>query len=99
MLPPQVMVAYDVPDAISPRRIEIDELPADWMKQQTTTQRIGDRWLDAANEVLLSVPSVIVPLADAPDRNILINHRAANVAAIKIRAAMPFTLDPRLFRP
>ena len=50
-------------------------------------------------EALLSVPSVIVPLADAPDRNILINHRVANVSAIKIKATSPFTLDPRLFRP
>ena len=99
LLPPQVMVAYDVPDGISLRRIEIDELPADWVKQQTTTQRIGDSWLDAANEVLLSVPSVIVPIGNAPDRNILINHRAAKVAAIRIEATMPFTLDPRLFRP
>ena len=31
LLPPQVMVAYDVPDGISLRRIEIDELPADWV--------------------------------------------------------------------
>ena len=99
LLPPQVMVAYDVPDGISLRRIEIGELPADWVTQQTSTQRIGDRWLDAASEVLLSVPSVIMPIANAPDRNILINHRAANVATIRIEATTSFTLDPRLFRP
>src|SRR4029077_17154913 len=66
LLPPQVMVAYDVPDGISVRRIEIDELPANWVTQQTRTQRIGDGWLDTADEVLLSVPSVIVPIANAP---------------------------------
>jgi RES domain-containing protein len=99
LLPPQVMVAYDVPDGISVRRIEIDELPADWVMQQTSTQRLGDRWLDAADEVLLSVPSVIMPIANAPDRNILINHRAANASAIRIKTTTPFTLDPRLFRP
>jgi RES domain-containing protein len=99
LLPPQVMVAYDVPDGISVRRIEIDELPANWVMQQTGTQRIGDRWLDAAEEMLLSVPSVIVPLVNAPDRNILVNHRVANISAIRVEATMPFTLDPRLFRP
>lgn len=99
LLPPQVMVAYDVPDGISVRRIEIDELPADWVRQKTSTQRVGDTWLDAAAEVLLSVPSVIMPIANALDRNILINHRAANVSAIGIAATMSFTLDPRLFRP
>jgi RES domain-containing protein len=99
LLPPQIMVAYDVPDGISMRTIDIDELPADWVTQQTRTQGIGDNWLDSAQEVLLSVPSVAVPIANAPDRNILINHRAANVSVVRIEAATPFTLDPRLFRP
>ena len=67
--------------------------------QQTRTQSIGDNWLDVANELLLSVPSVIVPMANAPDRNILINHRAADVSAIRIESTTPFALDPRLFRP
>jgi RES domain-containing protein len=63
LLPPQFMITYHVPDGISVRRLEIDELPADWATQQTRTQRTGDNWLDAANELLLSVPSVIVPIA------------------------------------
>ena len=99
LLPPQVMVAYDVPDRISMRRVDIDELPADWAMQQTHTQGIGDSWLDSAKEVLLFVPSVIVPIANAPDRNVLINHHAADIAAVRLEAATPFTLDPRLFRP
>jgi len=99
LLPAQVMVAYEVPDGISMRTVEIDELPADWLTQQTRTQHIGDSWLDSARELLLAVPSVIVPVANAPDRNILINHRVADVAAIRIASATPFTLDPRLFRP
>src|SRR5260370_36613041 len=57
LLPPQVMVAYDVPDGIPVRRIEIDELPADWVKQQTSTQRIGDGWLDAAEDTRRCVRS------------------------------------------
>ncbi len=99
LLPPQVMIVYDVPDGMAVRTVTLDELPADWTMQQTRTQAIGDGWLDAATEVLLSVPSAIVPIANAPDRNVLINHRAANVAAIRIGATTPFTLDPRLFRP
>ena len=99
LLPPQVMVAYDVPEGISARTVAIDELPADWITQQTRTQGLGDRWLNSANEVLLFVPSVIMPIANAPDRNVLINHRAANVAAVRLEATTPFTLDPRLFRP
>jgi RES domain-containing protein len=99
LLPPQVMVVYDVPDGVSARPIEIGDLPADWVMQQTRTQSIGDHWLAAAEDVLLLVPSVIVPIANAPDRNVLINHRAANVSAVRIEAILPFNLDPRLFRP
>jgi len=99
LLPPQIMVAYDVPDDIAIGRIEVSDLPADWTMRQTTTQAIGDGWLDRIEEALLFVPSVIVPIASASDRNILINHRAAKVASIKIAEAASFTLDPRLFRP
>jgi RES domain-containing protein len=99
LLPPQAMVAYELPDGISKRTIDIPDLPADWTAHETYTQAIGDGWLDSGAEVLLFVPSVIVPIANVPDRNVLINHRAANVASIKIAEIAPFTLDPRLFRP
>lgn len=99
LLPPQVMVVYNVPDAIPMRTVAFNDLPADWAARQTSTQSIGDTWLDSAEEVLLCVPSVIVPLANAPDRNILINHRVARASEIQIEATTPFTLDPRLFRP
>jgi hypothetical protein len=49
--------------------------------------------------VLLFVPSVIVPIANVPDRNVLINHRVANAASIEVAEITPFTLDPRLFKP
>jgi RES domain-containing protein len=99
LLPAQVMVEYDVPDDLPQRVLEVDELPADWATRETTTQRIGDAWLDATGEALLFVPSVIVPLANALERNVLINHRHSASPRISFIAATPFTLDPRLFQP
>jgi RES domain-containing protein len=99
LLPPQVMVAYRVPDDVTRRTLAFDELPNDWPARQTDTQRLGDDWLDAAAETLLFVPSVVMPLANAPERNVLINHRSAGAAAIDLEEVTPFTLDPRLFRP
>jgi RES domain-containing protein len=75
LLPPQAMVGYDVPDGLSAHRIEIADLPADWTRREVDTQQEGDTWLDGAAELLLIVPSVIVPIETAPDRNVLINHR------------------------
>jgi len=99
LLPPQVLVTYEMPDDISRGTIEIADLPADWMLRETHTQAIGDRWLDEKTQALLVVPSVIVPIAHVPDRNVLINHRAAEVASIRIADVTPLTLDPRLFAP
>jgi hypothetical protein len=99
LLPAQTLVTYDLPDAISRRTIGIGELPADWATRETHTQMVGDRWLDSVAEALLIVPSVIVPIANVPDLNVLINHRAAEAAAIGIAEVAPFSLDPRLFKP
>jgi RES domain-containing protein len=99
LLPPQAMVEYDVPDDLPARALAMDDLPADWMVRETITQNRGDEWLDAVTEALFLVPSVILPLDSAPERNVLINHRHAASARITIVAAMPFTLDPRLFKP
>lgn len=97
VLPDQVMVEYEAPEDLAKREITLDDLPSEWGKQETRTQRIGDEWLDGGEGILLVVPSVIVPVGAAPDRNVLINHRRADSARIRIVNAMALTLDPRLF--
>ncbi|MEJ2374382.1 MAG: RES family NAD+ phosphorylase [Pseudolabrys sp.] len=99
LLPLQVMVTYELPDTISSRTITIAELPDGWRSRETYTQALGNAWLDSAAETLLIVPSVLVPIAGAPDRNVLINHRAADIGLVEIAEMTPFTLDPRLFKP
>jgi RES domain-containing protein len=99
LLPDQALVEYDVPENVPMRRIEIGDLPADWAMRETQSQRLGDEWLDQASEAILVVPSVIMPIANAPDRNVLINHRHPAAARIAIVAATAFAIDPRLFRP
>jgi RES domain-containing protein len=98
LLPDQAMVEYDVPDDVRMRRVEIDDLPADWALRETHSQKLGNDWLDRIGEAVLIVPSVIMPIADAADRNVLINHRHPAAARIAIIAVTPFTFDPRLFR-
>lgn len=99
LLPPQAMVEYELPDDLPSRTLGVSDLPADWTLRETHTQRLGDEWLDAMTEIALLVPSVIVPLARAPERNVLINHRHAALARLTTIAVTPFTLDPRLFQP
>ena len=98
-LPPQSMIAYDVPDDVRVRRIEINALPSDWAKREIHTQELGDQWLDTGEEAILLVPSVVMPITEAVDRNALINHRRPEAARITIAHVISFTLDLRLFRP
>jgi RES domain-containing protein len=97
LLPNQVMVEYEAPEDLPKREITLADLPADWGRRETLTQRIGDNWFEAGRDTLLVVPSVIVPLAAAADRNILVNHRHTGAARIRTVSAISFTLDPRLF--
>jgi RES domain-containing protein len=97
LLPEQIMVEYEAPEDLAKGEIRLADLPADWTGRVTHTQRLGDDWLDQRSGVLLVVPSAVVPIATAPDRNVLINHRHAGAARIEIVDAVAFTLDPRLF--
>jgi RES domain-containing protein len=92
------MVEYDVPEDAAVRTVALSELPTDWVVRETYTQHLGDVWLDAGTGALLVVPSAIMPLTHAPDRNVLINHRHPQSRRITVVSTTPFTLDARLFR-
>ena len=99
LLPLQSMVEYAVPDDVPMHTISFDDLPGDWALREAQTQTLGDAWLDECTALILVVPSVIIPIASAPDRNVLINHRHSGSNRITILAVMPFTFDSRLFQP
>ena len=93
-----VLVRYEVPDGASIEEVRIENLPAGWRLDEGASRAIGDDWLDRASSCLLRVPSVIVPLAEADDRNVVINHRHEQAAGLEIAGTEPFVYDPRLFR-
>ena len=91
------LVCYEVPDELAIDETSIDRLPDGWQSNQTATQHIGDGWLEGNGGCLLRIPSVIVPIAESEDRNILINHRHAAAARITLSFTQGFEYDPRLF--
>ncbi len=97
LMPPLRMVRYIIPDGMSAETISVDELPAGWRTQETWTQERGDQWREALLTPLLRVPSVVVPLEDSPDANVLINHRHPAASDIRIARDEPFAPDARLF--
>ena len=91
------MVQYSVPDDVALESIDFADLPSDWRTSETTTQDRGDAWLDSVRTLILIVPSVIVPIADAPDKNLLFNHRHPDAYRVTISNVIPFNMDVRLF--
>lgn len=99
LLPPLSMVEYAVPEDLLQRSVELNALASDWVHREVDTQKLGAQWLDSMTEVLLLFPSVIMPLPNAPERNVLINHQHPDAPRIKIINIESFQLDPRLFQP
>lgn len=97
LLPDDTMlVRYDVPDDLRIEESPLDALPGNWRADERLTRAIGNAWLDGVSACLLRVPSVIVPIADANDRNIIVNHRHDDAGRIAISRIESFANDPRL---
>jgi RES domain-containing protein len=96
LLPELVMVTYEVPDELPVETVALAELPPNWRRQESLTQRRGDDWHRSLATPLLRVPSAIVPISGSPDLNVLINHRHPEASVLRILHTEPFSLDPRL---
>jgi RES domain-containing protein len=86
-----VMVLY-VPDDAGLTVLAGSTLPADWRTDQNFTQRRGNRWVQTGENLLLQVPSAIVP----KEYNFLLNPLHPQFNAVKIVDLEPFTFDLRL---
>lgn len=98
LLPDNMMVVrYEAPDDLGIDEVLLDSLPERWNSLGSLTRRLGNDWLDSASACLLRVPSVIVPIADTLDRNVLINHRHQDARRITLSRIETFRYDARLF--
>ena len=98
LLPDNMMVVrYEAPDDLKIDEVPLDNLPERWNSLGSLTRRLGNNWLDGVSACLLRVPSVIVPIADTRDRNVLINHRHEDAGRITLSRIETFRYDARLF--
>ena len=91
-----MLISYDVPDGFRVEESRLADLPEDWRADQQVTRSVGSDWLDRVSACLLRVPSLIVPIPDADDRNVLVNHRHRDAARITISRVEKFAYGPRL---
>ena len=91
-MPALMMVRYEVPNDFAVETINLDDLPADWRRQEGWTQQRGDQWRKSLSTPLLRVPSAVVPVDQSPDVNVLINHNHKSAARIILVSAETFPL-------
>ncbi len=96
LLPDMAMIRYAASDDLTIEDVSLGELPNDWRDQESWTQGRGDAWHRSLRTPLFRAPSVVVPLVNSPDLNVLINHRHPAIGAISLDYVQPFALDHRL---
>ena|ERR1700683_1695744 len=94
--------ASDVPPEFTLLRIEgpdpkvsvikPEDLPQDWRTRLEATRDLGTAWLEAKKEVLLQVPSAIVP----ETANFLFNPMHTGAATFRITDEFAYPFDVRL---
>lgn len=90
------LVAVDVPDEPGLiHRVEPNQLPAGWngLPASDAAQDFGNWWLAKATELVLLVPSVIVP----ESRNAMINPLHPRYADVALSVIRDFQFDPRMY--
>ncbi len=91
-----VMIEIDIPDSIKIKEVKLIDLPNNWNNHppNTTTQKIGDNFIDSIDDCLLKVPSAVVQ----GDSNYLINPYHKKFKKIKITNVFNFPFDKRIFK-
>jgi RES domain-containing protein len=93
--PQLVAIPVDVPDDVRRVALAISDLPSNWRAvQPTATQSIGQRWLNARDSAVLSVPSVVIP----QERNYVLNPGHEHFRRLRIGESEPFAFDPRMWK-
>jgi len=90
-----VLIEIEIPDEAEVQVIEEKLLPTDWnsFPHSPVTQNLGDNFVKENTNLMLKVPSAVVP----GDFNYLINPRHPQINQVFIVSTNPFGFDERLF--
>ena len=93
-VPPEfTLLKIEGPDVETPL-IEINTLPKNWQTQLEVTRDLGTTWLERNENVLLRVPSAIVP----ETANFLFNPSHKLATTFRITGVLAYPFDLRLKR-
>lgn len=87
------LIAIEFPDTVDILKLAEADLPADWRSNphSDSTQKIGDEFATQLKQLILRVPSAVVP----GDFNYLINPSHQMMSKVTIADVEPFEFDSR----
>lgn len=90
------LITIEIPDDASISDISIGDLPPNWRDSPPPYElkKIGDKFIQAAEKLVLMAPSAVVP----GDKNLLINPKHTDFHRVKIVEVSLFEFDPRLLK-
>lgn len=93
--PPLVLVSVEVPDVLF-FQPPISDLPKDWadLPVGAGSQEFGKQWLQSAGQLVMLVPSAIIP----ESLNAVINPAHPDYRDVKLEIVREFTFDARMFK-
>lgn len=96
ILPPQALVAVDVPDECPIFEPEMADLPKEWdaLPSSISAQAFGDGWLRGEAHLIMRIPSVIIN----EEKNVVLNPRHVEYERITLTVMRAFAFDPRMHR-
>src|SRR5580658_1648225 len=90
-----VSIAAELPKGEPARRLEAEELPAEWWTDDFEALRtLGDGWVRAKTSLAMMVPSAPIH----SEWNVLVNPLHPAAKELRIEAPQPFHFDARMFR-
>jgi RES domain-containing protein len=95
--PPLKLVSVDIPD--NPKLVYTPAMklfPTGWsdLPISAASQEFGRRWLEEAEQLVMLVPSVLVPEA----KNAVINPLHSEYKRVVLKIVRDFTFDSRMFK-
>jgi RES domain-containing protein len=82
----------EVPDKASMRSVKEEELDPNWRESIDLCQPFGDKWYHEGKDLLLKVPSSVIPLS----YNYLINMQHPGSGLVKLHAVSELMPDKRI---
>jgi RES domain-containing protein len=90
-----VSIAAELPKGEPARRLEAEELPAEWWTDDFEALRtLGDGWVRAKTSLAMMVPSAPIH----SEWNVLVNPLHPAAKELRIEAPQPFHFAARMFR-